>query len=125
MGQLFWIAVAGGAGTALRYGITMFAARQFGAAYPYGTLAVNIAGCFAIAACVQLAVTAAWPSAVRSIVIVGFLGGLTTYSSFNQETIHMVQEGASASAVLHVLITIVGGLAAGWLGLIAARALTG
>jgi CrcB protein len=58
-------------------------------------------------------------------VTIGFLGGLTTYSSFNYETLRLIEEGAFGAAALNVTSTLVGGVAAGWLGLIVAREIVG
>ena len=55
----------------------------------------------------------------------GFIGGLTTYSSFNNETMRLFEEGAPASAVLNVMLTFIGGFVAGDLGLLSARELLG
>ena len=52
---------------------------------------------------------------------VGFLGGFTTYSSFNYETMRLWEGDASAAAMLNVLLTVVGGLVAGWLGIVVGR----
>jgi len=53
MERLFWICLGGAAGTAARYLIAVWAAQRFGSTFPYGTLIVNVAGCFAIAALMQ------------------------------------------------------------------------
>ena len=65
----------------------------------------------------------AWPPTVRAAATVGFIGGLTTYSSFNYETTTLLEDGAVSAAGLNVVLTLVGGLAAGWLGLQFARML--
>ena len=125
MEQLFWICIAGAAGTGARYLIAVWAAQRFGTAFPYGTLVVNLAGCFVITALMHAALTLGWPAALRSAMTVGFLGGLTTYSSFNHETIRLIQEGALPAAAANAALTLAGGLLAGWLGLILARQLLG
>jgi CrcB protein len=125
MERFFWICVAGAAGTGCRYLIALWAAQRFGSAFPYGTLIVNLAGCFAIAAVMQAAMVLSWTPAVRSAISIGFIGGLTTYSSFNYETTHLMEEGAPAAAALNAASTILGAFAAGWLGMICARQLLG
>jgi CrcB protein len=125
MEQLVWICLAGGAGTGARYLIATWAAQRLGAAFPFGTLIVNLAGCFAITAVMHAGLTLAWPTPLRSVLTIGFLGGFTTYSSFDYETTRLIQEGAHLPAVLNVALTVVGGLIAGWLGLILARQLLG
>ena len=121
MERLFWICVAGAAGTGTRYLIALWAAQRLGSSFPYGTLIVNLGGCFLIGAIMQAALAASWSPTVRAALTIGFIGGLTTYSSFNYETTRLIQDGASEAALLNVLLTGAGGFAAGWLGLVAGR----
>ena len=125
MERFLWICLAGAAGTGVRYLIALWSAQRFGAAFPYGTLIVNVAGCFAIAAVMHAAVTLAWPATLRSAVTIGFIGGLTTFSSFNYETTALLEAGASRAGALYAAATIAGAFAAGWLGMIFARLLLG
>jgi CrcB protein len=125
MDRLLWICLAGALGSGSRYLISLWAAARFGTAFPFGTLIVNLAGCFAIAALMQAGMALAWPPTVRAAATVGFIGGLTTYSSFNDETARLLDDGAAGAAGLNVALTLVGGLAAGWLGLQFARLLLG
>ena len=85
MQRLFWICLAGAAGTAARYLVGLWATRRFGPGFPYGTLVVNLVGCFLIAFVMNVAAAKAWSETTRLAVTVGFLGGFTTYSSFNYE----------------------------------------
>ena len=121
MERFLWICLAGAAGTGARYLIAVWAAQRLGSAFPYGTLVVNLVGCFAIAALMHVALTLGWPATTRAAVTIGFIGGLTTYSSFNYETMRLLEEGASATAALNLALTLLGGFTAGWLGLIMAR----
>ena len=91
MGRFFWICLAGAAGTGCRYLVAVWTAQRLGSAFPYGTLIVNLVGCFAIAAVMHAALTLAWPPTLRAAVTIGFLGGLTTYSSFNYETTRLIE----------------------------------
>jgi CrcB protein len=125
MERFFWICVAGAAGTGARYLIALWAAQRLGSAFPYGTLIVNLIGCFVIAAVMHAALTLGWSPTVRAAVTIGFIGGLTTYSSFNYETMRLFEEGAPATAAVNVALTMVGCLMAGWLGLVAARGVLG
>ena len=125
MERLLWICLAGAAGTACRYLIAIWAAQRLGSAFPYGTLIVNIVGCFAIAAVMHAALTLAWSPNLRAALTIGFLGGLTTYSSFNYETSRLIEEGAVATAALNAAATILGAFAAGWLGMFFAKQVIG
>ena len=66
-----------------------------------------------------------WSPNLRAALTIGFIGGLTTYSSFNYETMRLFEEGATASAAANVALTMLGGLTAGWLGLLTAREILG
>jgi CrcB protein len=125
VGRFFWICLAGAAGSGARYLVAMWAARRFGSAFPYGTLIVNLTGCFAIAVLMHAGVTLGWSATMRAALTIGFLGGFTTYSSFNHDTMRLFEEGAPATALINLGGTVVGGFAAGWLGLIAAREVLG
>jgi CrcB protein len=125
MERFVWICLAGAAGTGARYLVSLWAIQRLGAAFPYGTLIVNLAGCFGIAALIHAAATLSWSPTVRSAITVGFLGGLTTYSSFNYETTALIERGALGAAAFNAVATIGGSFGAGWLGLLFAKAVLG
>jgi CrcB protein len=125
MERFLWICLGGAAGTGARYLIAVWSARRLGSAFPYGTLIVNLTGCFVIAALMHASLTLAWSPTVRAAITIGFIGGLTTYSSFNYETMRLFEEGAPATAAVNLAVTVLGGFAAGWLGLITAREILG
>lgn len=125
MERFLWICLAGAAGTGARYLVSLWAVERFGAAFPYGTLVVNLAGCFLIAFLMEVALSFSWSPTLRTALTVGFLGGLTTYSSFNHETTRMFQNGAVGLAGLNAVLTIGGAVTVGWLGFLAARQLIG
>jgi len=122
--QLFLIAVAGGIGTALRYGAGVAAARSLGGELPYGTLLVNVIGSFALAVVAEgLSGTVVLGVEARLILGVGLLGGFTTYSSFNLETLRLAQSGQLDKALLYAAATVLGCLLAGFAGIVVGRAL--
>jgi CrcB protein len=121
MERVLWMSLGGACGTAARYLVTIAMAQRFGNALPWGTLAVNLTGCFAIAALVPAGAALGWSPMVRMAATVGFLGGFTTYSSFNYETMRLWNSDAPAAALLNMLLTIVGGFVAGWLGIVVGR----
>ena len=125
MERLLWICLAGAVGTGSRYLIAVWAAQRLGSAFPYGTLIVNLAGCFLIAAVMQAALTLGCSANLRAALTIGFMGGLTTYSSFNYETMRLFEEGASTTAFMNLAVTLIGGFSAGSLGLITAREVLG
>ena len=124
MERLMWVCLAGAAGTGTRYLVGQWAGERFGALFPWGTLIVNLVGCFLIGLLMQLALSvAAFPVNLRFALVTGFLGGLTTYSSFTWETTRLAQDGAPAMALLNFGLTTVGGFGAAVLGLSLARLL--
>jgi len=118
-----WVMVAGGLGSGMRFVVGQWAGQALGLSFPYGTLIVNLVGCFLLGAAVQLSASGSWSPDLRAAIAAGFLGGFTTYSSFNQETLAMMTGGAAGAAGAYVAVTILGGVAAGSLGLAAARLL--
>ncbi len=126
MTQLLWICLAGAVGTGARYGVGLWAARAFGTAFPYGTLAVNLVGSFLISVVLVLAVsTEHIGPTLRLALTTGFMGGLTTYSSFNSEALKYFDERAWGMGAVYMLTTGGGCLVAGALGVVVARRLTG
>jgi CrcB protein len=125
MERFLWICFAGAAGTGARYLISLWAAQRFGSAFPVGTLIVNLAGCFTIAAAMHAALMLSWSPALRSAIAIGFIGGFTTYSSFNYETTRLLEEGSPGLAALNMTATVAGAFFAGWLGIVCARQLLG
>lgn len=125
MTRVFWVFAAGGLGSVLRYAIGLWSADRFGTAFPYGTLIVNLSGCFLIAIAARAAAVSSGHPDWHIAVTAGLLGGFTTYSAFNEQTIQLIQGGAATAAAINITVTLVGGLAAGWLGHVVARQLIG
>lgn len=121
--MVWWIMAAGALGSGARYLVGLWALERLGPAFPYGTLIVNVVGCFALGAAAHVAAASPWSPELRGAVVIGLLGGFTTYSSFNQETLALLANGAAGAAILNIAATLAGGLAAGWLGLVVARQL--
>jgi fluoride exporter len=126
MERFLLVCLGSGAGGGLRYLVGLWAGRRFGAGFPYATLIVNVAGCFLISFIMHVALNVAtFPVNLRFALTTGFLGGLTTYSTFNYETSKLFAEGSSMTALSNVAITLLGCFAAGLLGLTLARRLVG
>jgi CrcB protein len=122
MVRLFWIGLGGALGTIARYGLYMWCQRQFGTAFPFGTLAVNAIGSFLLGGIMHVGSTTDLLSPMLRLALgVGVMGGFTTYSTFNYETFRFFQAGAWVTGILNVLVTVLGCMAAGLLGFLAAR----
>src|SRR5436190_628011 len=95
MTRLLWICLGGAVGTAGRYLLGDWLMRVAGPAFPWGTLAVNVLGSFLLGLVMQLALSTDWISpTVRLTLATGVLGGFTTYSSFNYETLRLLEGGS-------------------------------
>lgn len=126
MQRILIVGGAGALGCIARYLVDMWAGQRFGTTFPYGTLLVNVIGCFLIAFVMALALgLASFPSNLRLGLTTGFLGGFTTYSSFNYEGTTLAFEGTLSRAALYLAITLAGCFAAGLLGLTLGRRLAG
>jgi len=100
-----WIALGGALGSVARYACSVAAARWLGAAFPWGTLFVNVAGSFAIGLLASLIAADGRPllgADARAFVTIGVLGGFTTFSSFSLETLELARGGALGAAALNV-----------------------
>jgi fluoride exporter len=126
MTRFVLICLAGACGTGTRYLVGLWAGRALGAEFPYGTLIVNLLGCFLIAAISHVAISTTLISpTLRLTLTTGFMGGLTTYSSFNLETTRLLQERAWLTGVINFGATVAGCFLAGLLGLVVARRIVG
>ena len=123
MARLALIAAAGAAGSVIRYGVSVWAA-GLTAALPLGTFLVNSIGSFLLAVLMRVGLqTPLFSENVRLALSVGLLGGFTTYSSFNYETLEYLRRGHYGIAWLNVGLTVAGCLAAGAAGLAAGDAI--
>lgn len=117
------ICLGGAIGTGARYMLSVWVARTVGAGFPSGTLLVNVTGSFLLGLVMQLSLSTQTISAdARLIIGTGILGGFTTYSTFNYETLALIREEAWGVALLNVAATFIGCLAAAALGVGAVRA---
>ena len=117
MAKIFLAGIGGFIGSVLRYSVSGFVqdlSRSID--FPYGTLAVNLIGCFAIGFLSQLAETRGFFTAeTRTLILIGVLGGFTTFSAFSNETINLWREGESLLATINVAAHLVLCLGAVWL----------
>jgi CrcB protein len=120
--QVVLVFIGGGLGAVSRYGVTLLSTRALGAGYPWGTLMVNLAGCFLVGVCFSLATRGEiiGPSG-RLFLMTGFLGGLTTFSSYSLESINATRGGAPLLTLINILANNVGGLALTVLGMLSTR----
>jgi len=117
MQRLIFIGLAGGAGTLMRYWLSEWVAKRFGETFPSGTLVVNLVGCFLAGSLFYLMFDRYLINpTVRTIVLIGFLGGFTTFSSFGLQTFTLLRDGEVGLALLNIAISNVAGLLLVWVG---------
>ncbi len=126
MARFLWICLGGAAGTGARYLLSGWLLRAAGPGFPWGTLAVNVIGSFLLGLIMQIALaTGTFPPTLRLALTTGVLGGFTTYSTFNYETLQYLQGNEWLAAGANVAVTLLACLAVGVLGVLAGRLLAG
>lgn len=122
--KLLLIAAAGGAGTLARYALSLAVQRSAPGVFPWGTLAVNVAGCLLFGVVWALAEDRmAIGGETRAVLLIGFMGAFTTFSSFAFETAQLMRDGEWALAAANAAAQNLCGIAALVLGWWAGRAL--
>lgn len=120
----FLVFLGGGLGSLARWLVGLGAARMLGIGFPFGTLIVNLVGCFAMGVIARLVpLPEAGGQGARLLLMTGFLGGFTTFSAFALDTAGLMAEEAGLKAMLYVALTVIGSLAAVAMGLAAGSAL--
>jgi len=122
--QLLAIAGGGAVGAVLRFSMSSNIYRVLGREFPYGTLAVNVLGSllmglFFILIIERGTLSAEW----RSVIMIGFLGAFTTFSTFSIETLSLLESGELSRAALNIFLSVALCLGATWLGLVIGRQL--
>jgi CrcB protein len=113
------VALGAAVGAPLRYLLDRTVQSRHDSAVPWGTLTVNVVGCLVLGVLVGLPV----PAPLAALLGTGFCGALTTYSTFGYETLRLLQNRTYTLAVLNVVVSLVAGLGAAYLGITAAAAL--
>jgi fluoride exporter len=118
MEKLLLVMVGGSLGAASRYGISLLSVNLWGTRFPWGTLIVNLSGCFLIGLLFGLSdrMRLLTPE-MRLLLITGFLGALTTFSTFSMETVSAGRAGLMVQPVVNILVNNLGGLALTVIGL--------
>ena len=119
------IFLGAGLGGVSRYWISNITYGFLGRQFPYGTLVVNISGCFLMGLLFVLLLerfNGIGPQ-LRALLLIGFLGGYTTFSSFSIETLNLFENGARLAGIANILLSVTLCLTATWLGVIGGRQL--
>ena len=126
MSQLLWLILGGSLGTLSRYSLSLFMTGLLGASFPYGTLLVNLLGCFLIGMLEGLPEgVVGLPAPIRLLFVTGFLGALTTFSTFSYDSHVLMGNGDWTKVSLNILTNVVLGLVMLNLGLLMVRVTLG
>ena len=124
MTQVLAIAAGGAVGALLRYWTSIAVHSRLGAAFPYGTLVVNVLGSLLMGFLyIWLVERMAAGPALRAFLLIGVLGAFTTFSTFSLETLNLMEAGHAGKALANVLVSVIVCVAAAGLGVLAARQL--
>jgi CrcB protein len=126
MKDILLVGVGGGLGALARYGLGLAVVRWLGTGFPWATLAINVIGCLLIGMALAggPGPTGFLSRELRLLGVIGFLGAFTTFSTFGYETVSLLQAGKPLLAAGYVIASLVLGLGAVGLGLLALRAWT-
>ena len=119
------VALGGAIGSAARYLVGAFVANRFGPDFPWGTFIVNVSGSFLIGVILSLVGGGQLPAGARLFLAVGVMGGYTTFSTYSNETLQLVQGGEVGAAMFNALGQVVAGFMGVYLGVVLGRVLGG
>ena len=118
------VGIGGALGSILRFWLGNYIGSRMGTRFPYGTLVINVTGSFLVGLVLSLLTAKTnLSSSWRYLIPIGFIGGFTTFSSFEYETLRTFQDGQIGLGLLYVGISVCVGFVAVWGGVIAGRAM--
>jgi fluoride exporter len=118
------VGFGGFAGSVARYWVGAYVGQRMGTRFPYGTFLINISGSFLIGFVMTVLTekTSLSPN-WRYLVPIGFIGGYTTFSTFEYETLRAMQDGQFTAGILNVVLSVIMGFAMVWAGVVAGKAI--
>jgi fluoride exporter len=122
LARLIWIGFAGLLGTLSRYLLSGWVDRRIGETFPSGTMVINLSGCFLAGFVYQLTEHRFMVDPiVRTSILIGFLGGFTTFSSFGLQTFTLLRDGEFWFAAVNMIVTNCAGIFLVWVGYVTSK----
>lgn len=121
MVNVLLVALGGALGSVMRYGVSLAVLRILGSGLPYGTIAVNLAGSLGAGLLLGSFGNLSAAPAMRAFLLIGFLGGFTTFSAFSLETISLFRDGQARMAIINILLNNVLGIGLAFVGYMLAK----
>lgn len=121
MEKAVFVGIGAAVGANARYWVGVWAGGRFGVSFPWGTFVVNVSGSLIIGLLMALSLRFAWHPNLRLLLMVGLLGGYTTFSSFEYETYALISQGSFTRAVANVVGSVMLGFFGVWIGSVLGR----
>lgn len=125
MNKTILVLIGSGIGGAMRFWLSLSLASALGKIFPYGTLAVNVLGSFfmGLVAAIAIGQSGTSTTIIKYLVLIGVMGGFTTFSAFSLETMNFLTKGATLHGILNIMCNVSFCLLAVWLGSIVGKQL--
>ena len=123
MGKFFIVGIGGFMGSMLRFWVGTYIGQRMGTRFPYGTFLINVTGSFLIGFVMTVLTEKTQLSPNwRYLIPIGFIGGYTTFSTFEFETLRAMQDGQFAISLLYVALSVLAGFLMVWMGVTVGKA---
>lgn len=123
MGKFFIVGIGGFVGSVLRFWVATYIGQRMGTRFPYGTFLINVTGSFLVGFVMTVLTEKAYLSPNwRYLIPIGFIGGYTTFSTFEYETLRAIQDGQLTVGMLNVILSVLIGFLMVWMGVMAGKA---
>jgi CrcB protein len=124
MTKYLMVAIGGALGSVLRFWVGDYVSNRMGTRFPYGTFIINVTASFLVGLILTLlAERAHWSPNWRYFIPIGFIGGYSTFSTFEYETFRSFQDGEILMAGLNIVLSVIVGFVSVWLGVITGRSI--